>query len=303
MGNGQKPYHDSRPAKPLADDTPETPEALEQHFFCRRIMKSGEDRSSAGARHGLGLVLVLLVGCASGRPQFDRAQLADRARGNGPQEVTAGYRLGCPDALEVAVAGREDVGGRTIVGPDGCIDLGTLGRLRVEGLTAVEAGDHLAGLAAVSRDGVTVRVAAFNSKRIYLAGEVAGPQRAVAYRGPETVPDLLQRVGGVTPGAAPEKVLVIRSRVAEGKPPEVFHIQLRDIALNHDDSTNVRLQPFDEVYVGETRQASMACCIPSCIRPLYEALCGLRRRPGSQAAASAIPAGEELVARNALSQP
>jgi protein involved in polysaccharide export with SLBB domain len=127
---------------------------------------------------------------------------------------------------------------------------------------------------ALPADYVDVRLAEFRSQCLYLFGEVNGLQRSVPYRGQETVLDLLQRVGGITPGAAPEEVYVVRSRVLDGQRPEVFHVDLRAIVVNHDAKTNVRLEPFDQVYVGATRRARLEKCIPPWLRPLFHAVCG-----------------------------
>jgi hypothetical protein len=65
--------------------------------------------------------------------------------------------------------------------------------------------------------------------------------------------------------------------VAEGQPPQVFRVDLRAIILDHDERTNVRVQPFDQVYVGETRKACFGKCVPPWLRPAYDAACGMRR--------------------------
>jgi protein involved in polysaccharide export with SLBB domain len=122
-----------------------------------------------------------------------------------------------------------------------------------------------------------VRVAGYNSRQIYLLGEVPGLPRSVPYRGPETVLDLLQRAGGVTPGAALDDIRVVRSHVADGRPPEVFQVDLHAILVKHDQQTNITLEPFDQVHVGERRSAQLRCCIPPWLRPLYCRACGVQR--------------------------
>src|SRR5262249_40550678 len=149
-------------------------------------------------------------------------------------------------------------------------------RLRVEGQTAPEIARRMALAVGVRPAGVQVHVAEFHSQHVYLFGPGIGVQRAVAYQGPETVLDLLQRTGGITAGAAPHHVYVAPPRVVGARPPEVFPINLRAILLNQDQHTNLRLQPFDQVFIGETRRASLQKCMPPCFRPLYEAVCGLR---------------------------
>jgi protein involved in polysaccharide export with SLBB domain len=221
---------------------------------------------------------LLLAGCAAGGQQVDKAMHADK-EGTAARKVSAAarYFVGCPDVLEVAIEGRRDTGGLLRVEPDGRIDLGPLGRLRVEGQTVTEIAEGVAGLAGVPPSGVQVRVAEYNSQQVYLFGEVTGLQRAVSYQGDETVADLLQRTGGITPGAAPAQVHVIRSRVVDGRAPLVFPVDLQAIVLDKDPSSNLRIQPFDQIYVGATRKSSMKKCIPPLFRPLYEAICGLYR--------------------------
>jgi protein involved in polysaccharide export with SLBB domain len=232
-------------------------------------------RRAAPAWVGPALLLVALTGCAGSRPHVDRALLADGGGGARNLGVAENYTIGCPDVLDVAVAGRPDLSGPRPVGPDGTIDLGPAGPVRVEGRTPPEAAARIAGQAHVPTAGVRVGVAQFNSQEVYLSGPGVGVPRAVPYRGQETVLDMLQRVGGVTPSAAPEDVYVVRSHVAEGERPEVFHIDLRGIVMKRDQHTNLRLQPFDQVHVGETRQGRLDKVLPPWLRPLYQACWGI----------------------------
>jgi protein involved in polysaccharide export with SLBB domain len=227
----------------------------------------------------LGLALCLLTGCASPRPHVDQALKADAGGPVRNEGVAEQYRVRCPDVLELVVAGRPDLTGRTAITADGRLDQEGLGRPRVEGQTASEVARGVAAAAGVPPAAAQVRVAEYNSQQIYLFGEVIGLHRAVPYQGPETVLDLLQRVGGITPGAAEGDVHVIRAHVADGHDPQVFHIDLRAITIGKDQSSNVRLQPFDQVYVGQTRRAALDRCMPPWLRPVYQALVGLRRQP------------------------
>ena len=60
------------------------------------------------------------------------------------------------------------------MGPDGCIGLGSLGRLRVEGRTAPEIAQLLATGLGVPPDAVRVRVAGYRSQHLFLIGQVVG---------------------------------------------------------------------------------------------------------------------------------
>jgi protein involved in polysaccharide export with SLBB domain len=296
----------------------------------------------------LGLMVSLLVGCAAGPERFDQALMADSGAAGRNQGVAQAYHVFCPDVLETQLQSAEETVGvsseyagirrvSTAVGsshsipekvayriePDGCIDLGPRGKLRVEGRTPSQVANLLSEEFRISADRIQVRVAEYNSQQIYLFGQVMprrqkdigggtkgetgqdlsqspnvlhpspfipspSSQRAVPYQGPESVLDMLQRVGGITPGAAPNDVHVVRSRLADNLPPEVFNIDLRAIVTSQDQSTNLRLQPFDQVFVGETNRSSLEKCLPPCLRPMYEKLCGMWR-PGSFSYGDPLP--------------
>src|SRR5205807_3090983 len=104
---------------------------------------------------------------------------------------------------------------------------------------------------------VQVRVAEHNSRQVFLFGPVAGHERAVPYQGPETVTALLRRTGGLTPRAELTEVHVVRPNVAVGRRPEVFPVDLEAILMRGDDRSNVVVQSYDHVYVGETRRAAL----------------------------------------------
>jgi protein involved in polysaccharide export with SLBB domain len=120
-------------------------------------------------------------------------------------------------------------------------------------------------------------VAEYRSQHIYLVGQVVGLQRTVPYQGPERVLDLLQRVGGVTAGAAPDEVYVVRSRIAEGKQPEVYRVRMREILTKQDQSTNILLQPQDQIYVGETNRSALSRYLPPWLKPMFDSIWGMSR--------------------------
>jgi protein involved in polysaccharide export with SLBB domain len=227
----------------------------------------------------LGWVLGLLAGCASVTDHFDRALMADQRPPADPAGAEDPYTVACPDVIQITVEDRPDAGGRLTVGADGCVGLGAAVRLRVEGLSTREITCRVSGQLGVPAGDVQVTVAEYNSRQVFLAGQIMGLQRSVPYHGPETILDLLQRVGGITRGAAPDDVYVVRSRLAEGKQPEVFHVNLRAVVLQHDSRTNLRLQPFDQVFVGESRGSCLKKCVPPILRPVYDLVCGLGRDP------------------------
>jgi polysaccharide biosynthesis/export protein len=226
-------------------------------------MQVGQGRWSWWGYTIVGPLLVLATGCAG---RLDRALLADRNPAAHFANPETEYCVHCPDVLDMAVPGWA---GEQAVGPDGRVRPGKGIAVRVDGQTPVEAARNIAERLGVAPSAVRVRVAGFNSQRVYVHGEVTGVQRAVPYQGPETVLDLLQRMGGITPGAEAGNIQVVRSRVADGRPPEVFHVNLDAILRHGDQTTNVRLEPFDQIYIGQTRQHCIACCLPPWLRSLF----------------------------------
>ncbi len=217
----------------------------------------------------------LLAGCGLGLPQVDRELLARKAPDGPPPDRTPGYVAHFPDVLDVHVDTAPEWSGRMPLGIDG--RLGPGNGIRAEGHTLPEIAGLVAERTGVAPEQVRVSVAEYRSQQVFLSGEVQGASRAVPYHGPETVLELLQRVGGITSGAAPRDVKVVRAHVAGGRPPEVFEVDLVAILDKSDARSNVRLQPFDQVYIGQSQRCSLCKCFPPWLRPLLEQVCGLHR--------------------------
>jgi protein involved in polysaccharide export with SLBB domain len=235
-------------------------------------------------------VLWLLPGCASDDPHIDRSCTCDCIAQK--CEIAKDYLVYCPDVLELAIDSRTELTGVQAIGLDGRISLGPAGLLRVEGLPVSDIAGEIAEVLKLPADKVRVRVAEYKSQQIFLFGQVVGLQHAVPYRGPEPVSELLRRVGGITEGAAPGKIYIVRPGLVEGGQPQVFHIDLKSILVTKDQRTNIRLQPFDQIFVGENKPFSVMKCIPPILRPLYETVCGLRKERGPDTETRRVGEGE-----------
>jgi protein involved in polysaccharide export with SLBB domain len=250
-------------------------------------MKPGKGRSSGRqpavrrwATRSAGLLVLagcalagcsLLAGCATDRASVERSLL--EADGAGPRRaegVAEHYLLEWPDVLGVRMRLRPEMDGQYPIDPTGKISLGDYGHLRVEGRTLGEAVQVIAAETGQAPSDVEVRIAAYRSQYLLLSGQVIGWQRTVPYQGQETVLDLLHRIGGIAPGADLRDVYVVRTHLEESQRPEVFHVDLRAIVLKHDERTNLRLMPFDQIHVGESRPAQLERVVPPWLRPLYQ---------------------------------
>jgi protein involved in polysaccharide export with SLBB domain len=222
-------------------------------------------------------LLALLAGCAGPRYHVDQALMADRVPALGVGREVEDYLVAFPDVLTLTVPSRPRLTGNVRVEPDGYITLRGVGRVRVEGHNVSQIAGLVAARAGLDKDALDVDVAEFRSQQIYLYGASNGLQRAVDYRGPETVVELLRRTGGIKPGAAPGDIYVVRRNLTGEKASDVIQVDLRAIVEWGDRRTDVRLQPFDQVYVGETRNSLRLQSLPALLRPVCENLWDLRR--------------------------
>src|SRR5437016_3256348 len=107
-------------------------------------MEAGERRSGWQGHSRLCWSLLLaLAGCATSRAPIDRALQAQNAQAPRAAQSATAYVINCPDVVEIEINTRPDLHARREIGPDGRIDLPTLGRFRVEGQTTAEVGRRL----------------------------------------------------------------------------------------------------------------------------------------------------------------
>ena len=235
-------------------------------------MDSGRCRYLGKAFALLALICTFLSGCGGDTGQLSKALIADRQPAAHARDLETHYRVRFSDVLLVEVRGWPAHSGTCKVGIDGRIALAGH-QVEVEGRSA----DRIAGLVArelgVKEADVRVSVQEFNSQQLYLFGEIDAKHQVLAYRGPETVLDLLQRVGGGTQGAALADVRVVRSHVADGQPPEVFHVNLDAILMKKDLQSNIRLEPSDHIHIGQSRRSKVACNLP----PWLQELCRCKK--------------------------
>lgn len=177
-------------------------------------------------------------------------------------ETVPVYTLACPDAIDITFANRPQLSGRYSIEPDGAVSVAGVGRVALAGGTTMSAETQLASAAQEPPGTVHVAVGEHRSRLLFLIGPGAESEQAVPYQGAETVVDLLRRTGGLSAQAKPDEVHVIRPHVAAGRRPEVFDVDLAAILLAGDATTNVTLQPYDQIYVGMTRRSALARYMP-----------------------------------------
>jgi polysaccharide export outer membrane protein len=175
--------------------------------------------------------------------------------------------------------------GQHLVAPDGTVNLGIYGRVRVVGMTLDQVADAVAarllevlpGLVKLSRDAkkdeeakerakawettfstleaikreLQVDVLSYNSKVYYVITDGGGYGQQVypiPITGNETVLDALAKVNGLPPVASKKKIWVARATRA-GQPPKVFPVNWRAVTELGSSDTNIQIFPGDRVFV------------------------------------------------------
>ncbi len=167
-------------------------------------------------------------------------------------QAAESYLLGAEDVLSVTVWEHPELSRTVAVRADGTITLPPLGDLPAAGKTA-------AGLARDIESRVygtlrfttqaTVAVIAFNSRKVYLAGQVASPGRY----GFEEIPglvDLLGSAGGLNTTADLSAIRILRRR--DGAETQTMTVDLSRAMQTGDLAAVPKLEPGDMVFVPGT---------------------------------------------------
>ncbi len=127
------------------------------------------------------------------------------------------YSIGPEDVLDVSVWQAPELGGKVIVSSAGMITLPLVGEIQAAGMTPTALARRLTEAYTVyKRDvaRVTVRVETYNSRAIYVIGQVAKPGKYPFEEIP-TVWDAIKEAGGPLQDAFLGEVRIVRSEAAE----------------------------------------------------------------------------------------
>ncbi len=153
------------------------------------------------------------------------------------------------DLLEVRVYQEADLSGVYRVTPDGHINFPLCGDVKVGGETASGAAAAITTCLQqgfVRRPQVTVLVKEFNSKKIFVFGEVSKPGSFTWEEG-MTIVHAISQAGGLLRTASKNNVNV--TRVVDGR-EEKLPVKVEDIVIGR--AKNVVLQPGDIIFVPES---------------------------------------------------
>ena len=217
-----------------------------------------------------------LVGCVNGRGSRNPLLHSANAARPAVEQSTGEYTLDCLDIVELRFVQKPEWNALASVDVDGRLPLGPLGEVPVQGKTLAEVQAAVADLGRMPPDDVTAILYEARSKRLTVYGPERNRQRSIGYHGPERVLEVLRRTGALQPGCSDTRDLaVVRANVAVGAQPEVFRVDLAAIVEKGDDTTNVALQPGDQIHVGETRRSSLVRLLPEWMKPMYRKWMGI----------------------------
>jgi protein involved in polysaccharide export with SLBB domain len=188
--------------------------------------------------------------------------MADHLNSAHTRDLEGGYQVRCPDVVEITIPGYPELSGPRRIGAEGRVFFPDGNSLIVDGLTPPQIARRVGGYVHLSAQQIRVRVVDYRSQEVFLLSPGSELQQAVAYHGPETVVDFLQRLGGLPPRAETDEIRIIRPHVADGKPPEIFTVNLRAILVDHEQQTNIRLEPSDQIHIGVSSEFPFSTLFP-----------------------------------------
>lgn len=161
-------------------------------------------------------------------------------------------------ALSLGVMrGEQDIAGEHLVAPDGKVNLGIYGRVRVVGMTIEEATaaieSHLARY--LENPKIAVDVFGYNSKVYYVITQGGGLGDRVVpipIRGGETALDAIGQINGLQSFSS-KKIWIARPGCNSAGGDQVLPIDWLSITQRGDVTTNYQLLPGDRLYVAEDK--------------------------------------------------
>lgn len=220
-------------------------------------------------RISLATLLVVALTAAGCAPRYtDYQAFVQKPR---PLVTATEYRLNPPDVVTFSSKRVREINGNTQqIRPDGVITLPLLGDAFVAGKTCAEISSELEEMAKVfyADADVTVRVAGFNSKKIFVFGEVAAPG-PYQYNGANRVLDTLAKAQP-TRLANPSRIQVLRPS-DEGELIRRMTINLDDMVKRGDTSLDAVLEEGDILYVPPNALATVGLAIQQVLLPVSPA--------------------------------
>lgn len=190
--------------------------------------------------------VVLLAACAV-TPRLPPAPLE-------PKPVTQElpkppYRIQVGDVLDLRLLLNPELNEEVTVRPDGYISTTVAHNQRAAGMTVPQLDHALKSdyAAVLQKPDVSVVVKSFAPTRIYVAGQVNKPGEFITVGPTLTLSQAIARAGGLKLSAADGSIFIIRR--GNDDRPEFLHVNWNAVRHAEKPDDDVRLAPYDVVYV------------------------------------------------------
>jgi polysaccharide biosynthesis/export protein len=161
------------------------------------------------------------------------------------------YTLGRDDIISIQVRNQAEFSGSFVIGPDGAIQYNYIGDVELLGLTKEEVEVKIIDLLKkyIRFPEVNVIITAYNSKAIYVIGEVGRPGRYIMRGDTIKLRDVIVAAGLPNQEAALAKVYIITPHVDE---PKVRKVNLKKILYSGELKEDIDLYPGEIVVIHPT---------------------------------------------------
>lgn len=180
------------------------------------------------------------------------------------------YTLGKEDVLDILVQNQPEFSGRFVIGPDGKIQYSFVGDVQAEGLTKeelkqvlIEKLDQFVKIPVVS-----VAIAGYNSKTVYILGEVFRPGKYPLKGDMVSLRDAVVGAGLPTPDAALRRVYIFKSDTEE---LEYKKVDLFKVLYRGRPKDNIELVSGDIVVVPSTVPSEINRALANILSPFSRA--------------------------------
>jgi polysaccharide export outer membrane protein len=174
------------------------------------------------------------------------------------------------------LAAQQQIIGEHLVAPDGKVNLGTYGRVRIVGMTIEEARAaieaHLSQY--LENPQIALDVLGYNSKVYYVVTQGAGLGDQVVIlpaRGNETVLDAIGQIQGLQSNQS-TRMWVARPGANESEGDQILPVDWLAVTQRGDTSTNFQLLPGDRLYVSEDKLVAVDTKLGKIISPMERIL-------------------------------
>jgi polysaccharide export outer membrane protein len=210
------------------------------------------NRASLGTWLGILAVAhsLQLIGCVGPRPlRGESTDSATELRNASPGSGSGGSTLGAGDLVEVRVFQEADLSGAYRLSPEGTVDYPLCGKVSLSGMTSSQAADALTSCLAhgyLRKPQVSVLIREYNSKKIFVFGEVQKPG-TFPYEENMSIVQAVTLAGGFTKIASKNGTQV--TRAVDGLEKKI-RVPVEDIGVGRE--RNFYLKPGDIVFVPES---------------------------------------------------